>query len=168
MPAGGQGGRVGPPPAPGAWTVADAQSARGALQRLVDAGLGTYLGAASRQRQEIEPITTVQALGIGEALAQRLRTVAPAHYLLTQCLPAGQGRTGPGWPAALAVELACRQTVFRRVPEATDMAGSNGNGSFHNNRGQAGGGPLAPAQARPIGSAGAPAAMAPVDPRERG
>lgn len=91
--------------------------AHAALERLAESWQGTYPGAAARLRQEIEPTTTVQALCIHGPLGQRLRTTTPAEYLLTQCLPAGRGRSGRAWLGSVAAELQRRQAAFRRLPE---------------------------------------------------
>ena len=100
-----------------AWDTPEAAVAHAALEELAGSWDGTYPGAAARLRQEIEPTTTVQALGVHGPLGQRLRTTTSARYLLAQGLPAGQGRTGRLWLGAVAGELLRRQAGFRRLPE---------------------------------------------------
>lgn len=100
-----------------AWEIPEVARARSELSELAAAWRVNHPGAAARLRAEIEPTTITQALGVHGALAQRLRTVAPARYLLEHCLPAGSGRSGRDFAAAIALAARQRQDGFRRLSE---------------------------------------------------
>lgn len=100
-----------------AWDAPDVESARQALDALAESWRAAHPGAAARLKPEVEPTTTLQALGLRGGLAQRLRTTTPARYLLAQCLPAGRGQTGRAWVAAIGAATWQRQARFRKLPE---------------------------------------------------
>lgn len=104
-----------------AWDTPDVVAGRAALERLADSWREAYPGASARLRQEIEPTTAVEALGVHGALALRLRTAVSAKHLLTQALPAARGRSGRAWLGCVAAELLRRQAAFRRLPEHAEL-----------------------------------------------
>lgn len=95
----------------------DAPEAARELEGLADTWQQAHPGAAARLRSELEPTTAICGLGVHGALALRLQVAVPARYLLEQCLPAGRGRSGREWVAAIAAEARRRQNGFRRLPE---------------------------------------------------
>lgn len=100
-----------------AWEIPDVAQARHALSELAAAWQVEHPGAAARLRVEIEATTVPQALGVYGPLAERLRSAAPARYLLERCLPAGAGRTGRDFVASVALAARRRQDGFRRLGE---------------------------------------------------
>ena len=74
-----------------AWDVPGVGAARQALGELRDRWAGRYPGASERLAKEIEATTMVQELGVHGALTLRLRSVAPAGYLLERSLAAARG-----------------------------------------------------------------------------
>jgi hypothetical protein len=106
-----------------AWASPDYAKAQALLERQAESWKGSFPGAEARLRQEIDATTSVQALGVGGALGERMRTAAPAAYLLGQCLPAGRGRLGRAHLGAIAGELLRRQSSFRRLAEHGQLPG---------------------------------------------
>ena len=100
-----------------AWATPEFAKARALLERQAESWKGSFPGAEARLRQEMDATTSVQALGVGGGLGERLRTATPAAYLLGQCLPAGRGRQGRAYLGAIAAELLRRQAGFRRLTE---------------------------------------------------
>ena len=99
------------------WECPEVGVARRELEALAEAWRQEHPGAAIRLLGECGASTATLALGLRGALAQRLRTAAPARYLLQQCLPAARGRSGREWVAAVAMQARHRQEGFRRLPE---------------------------------------------------
>ena len=100
-----------------AWDTPEFAKAQSLLARQGESWHETFPGAEDRLRREMEATTAVQALGIGGALGERLRTATPAGYLLGQCLSVGRGRSGRAHLGAIAGELLRRQAGFRRLTE---------------------------------------------------
>lgn len=105
-----------------AWDHPGVGAARQALGELRDRWASRYPGASERVAQEIEATTVAQALGVHGALALRLRSVAPAGYLLERCLPVAHGQSGAARLEAMAAELHSRQEHFRRL-KVTERGG---------------------------------------------
>ena len=101
-----------------AWDVPGVVSARQALGELSDRWADRYPGASERLAKEIEATTMVQELGVHGALTLRLRSVAPAGYLLEHGLAFARGCTGSARLEAVAGELLRRQEHFRHLPAA--------------------------------------------------
>ena len=106
-----------------AWATPEFAKAQALLERQAECWKGSFPGAEARLRQEIDATTSVQALGVGGALGERLRTATPAAYLLGQCLPAGRGLLGRAHLGAIAGELLRRQAGFRRLTEHGQLPG---------------------------------------------
>lgn len=102
-----------------AWACADAVRARRGMESLAESWHREHPGAARRLRAECEATTVTHALGLRGGLAERLRTVAPARYLLDRCLPPARGLSGREWLGAIALEAHLREQRFRRLPERT-------------------------------------------------
>ena len=92
-----------------AWEAPTAPVARGGLETLVASWQQEHPGAASRLAAEVEATTVPQALGVHGAVALRLRSTAPASYLLERCWVAARRvgaapHGGREWVAAIAAE----------------------------------------------------------------
>ncbi len=97
-----------------AWEAPTAPVARGGLETLVASWQQEHPGAASRLAAEVEATTVPQALGVHGAVALRLRSTAPASYLLERCWVAARRvgaapHGGREWVAAIAAEALGRQ-----------------------------------------------------------